>query len=137
MWKRGSKRRKRRAGPTATQPLELCDLCAAVVPADTAVRGYAADSSSAHAALDWFDGLRPLTACDEDHLERLREEYRRRPFVEEELWAAKIARVLGSGPPALGILELACRTGLHESEIRRALAWHNRRRQGGDGPARP
>ncbi|MEU3861358.1 hypothetical protein AB0F03_29000 [Streptomyces sp. NPDC028722] len=132
MWKRGRKRRK---DARRVELCDLCDLCAAVIAADEAVRGYVADSSAVHATLDWFDGLRLLTACGEEHLARLREEYRRRPFVREELWAAKITRVLTSGPPALGLVELACRTGLHESEIRRALAWHDRhRRERGGGP---
>ncbi|MEU0255321.1 hypothetical protein ABZ299_23070 [Streptomyces sp. NPDC006184] len=132
MWKLGRRRRK---DVRRVELCDLCDLCAAVIAADEAVRGYVPDSSSAHATLDWFDGLRLLTACGEEHLERLREEYRRRPFVREELWAAKITRILTSGPPALGLVELACRTGLHESEIRRALAWHDRHRREGDGGA--
>ncbi|GAA2281413.1 hypothetical protein GCM10010145_60370 [Streptomyces ruber] len=121
MWKR-----RKRARPL---PLELCDLCAATFPADEAVREYVPDSSSAHATRDRYDGLRLLTACREEHLEELRETYRRRPFVEEELWAAKITRALTTGPPALTLTQLGCRTGLHAPEIRRAIAWHNRHRQ--------
>ncbi|MFF5025664.1 hypothetical protein ACFY2J_15785 [Streptomyces collinus] len=78
---------------------------------------------------DWFDGLRLVTACGPDHFEVLREVYRSRPYTEEELWAAKITRALTHGPPVLSVAELGCRTGLHEPEIRRAIAWHNSHRQ--------
>ncbi|MFE4054059.1 hypothetical protein [Streptomyces sp. YIM B13518] len=122
-------RRRKRPWRLRVSPVTLCDLCAMVLPADEAVRAYVPDSSAAHPTHDWFDGLRLLTACGEPHLERLREEYRRRPFVQEELWAAKIGQVLADGPPSLTLVQLACRTGLHEPEIRRAVAWHNRRRQ--------
>lgn len=124
MWKR--RKHARRSG---TLPLELCDLCARTFPADEAVSGYVPDSSSAHPTDDWCDGLRRVTACGEAHLDAIRETYRRRPFVQEELWAAKITRVLTSGPPVLTMERLACRTGLHEPDIRRAIAWHNERRR--------
>lgn len=127
MWKR-----RKRARRAVTSPIELCDLCAATFPAGEAVREYVPDSSSAHATRDWCDGLRLLTACREEHLEELREAYRRRPFVQEELWAAKISRALTAGPPALTLTQLACRTGLHAPEIRRAIAWHNRHRPTGN-----
>lgn len=91
------------------------------------MRGYVADSSSVHPVNDWFDGLRLLTACGPEHLESLRAEYKRRPFVDEELWAAKMTRALTSGPPVLTLEQLACRTGLYEPEIRRAMAWRNAR----------
>ncbi|MET8766771.1 hypothetical protein [Streptomyces sp. NPDC004658] len=123
-------------------PLELCDQCGVTFPEDDAVRGYVPDSSSVSRHNDWFDGLRLVTACGTDHFDVLRETYRRRPYTEEELWAAKITRALTEGPPTLSIVELQCRTGLHEPEIRRAIAWHNiRRGRGGGtvttGPDRP
>jgi hypothetical protein len=124
MWKR--EKHVKRSEP---RPLELCDLCARTFPADEAVRGCVPDSSSVHPTQDWFDGLRRVTACGEAHLGVIREAYARRPFVEEELWAAKIARVMMSGPPVVTMVRLACRTGLHEPDIRRALAWHNERRR--------
>ncbi|MER5217945.1 hypothetical protein ABT063_47480 [Streptomyces sp. NPDC002838] len=124
MWKR-----RKSARPARATRVELCDLCAAVFPASEAVSGCVPDSSSAHATNDWFDGLRRVTACSDAHFDAIRETYRRRPFIEEELWAAKITRVLTSGPPVLTMEQLACRTGLHEPEIRRAVAWHNERRR--------
>lgn len=120
-------KRRKKARPGRSPGLELCDRCAATFPEERAVRGYVADSSSVHPVNDWFDGLRLLTACGPEHLESLRAEYRRRPFVDEELWAAKMTRALTSGPPVLTLEQLACRTGLYEPEIRRAMAWHNAR----------
>ncbi|MFG2516020.1 hypothetical protein [Streptomyces sp. NPDC048584] len=132
MWKR---RKHARSGETL--PLELCDLCGRTFPSGDAVVGHVADSSSVHPTDDWSDGLRRVTACCETHLDMIRETYRRRPFVEEELWAAKITRALTSGPPVLSMVQLARRTGLHEPDIRRAIAWHNERRRRTDGTGPP
>ncbi|MFE8955217.1 hypothetical protein [Streptomyces althioticus] len=93
------------------------------------MRGHVADSSAVHPDDPLHDGLRRVTACCRAHLELIRTAYRRRPFVQEELWAGKIGRVLTAGPPVLGMTELACRTGLDEPDIRRAIAWHNERRR--------
>ncbi len=122
MWRRGKAVRAQ-----AAAPLELCDLCAATFPPSEAVTGYVADSSSAHPTCDWFDGLRRVTACGEPHLAIVRERYRHRPFVREELWAAKVFLALTRGPQVLGWEELGCRTGLDQAELRAAIAWHNER----------
>ncbi|PZT70272.1 hypothetical protein DN402_32620 [Streptomyces sp. SW4] len=121
MWKRRRTRRR----PGRPGPLELCDLCGLTFPADRAVTGYVADSSAAHPDQDWHDGLRRVTACGDAHFELVRESYRHRPFVQEELWAAKLTRELTAGPPALTLEQLGCRTGLDEPQIRRAILWHN------------
>ncbi|MFC8520991.1 hypothetical protein [Streptomyces sp. NPDC057257] len=89
------------------------------------MRGHVPDSSAAHPYEDWFDGLRGITACGDAHFAIVRDRCLHRPYVDEELWIAKITRALTSGPPVLTLEELACRTGLHEPEIRRAVAWHN------------
>ncbi|MFF8595066.1 hypothetical protein ACF061_27170 [Streptomyces sp. NPDC015220] len=125
MWKRRTRSRGRRGRPAEPSPLELCDLCAAAFPADEAVRGYVADSSAVHPTDEWIDGLRPVTACCDAHFALVQDSYRRRPFVPEEFWAAKIDRALTGGTPVLTMEQLGCRTGLHEPEIRRAIAWHN------------
>jgi len=119
------KRKKDRAETTVRR--ELCDLCAAIFTDSEAVRGYVPDSSCVSSRNDWYDGLRLITVCGPDHFAVMEEIYRRRPFIQEELWAAKITRALTTGPPVLTVVELACRTGLHEPEIRRAIAWHNER----------
>ncbi|MEU7058036.1 hypothetical protein [Streptomyces sp. NPDC046197] len=121
------KRKKHDAESAAPCPVELCDLCAVSFPKSEAVCGYVPDSSSAHPTNDWFDGLRLVTACGDVHFRAVQERYRHRPFVAEELWAAKIARALSCGPPVLDVVQLACRTGLHETQIRRGVAWHNER----------
>ncbi|MFE0320564.1 hypothetical protein [Streptomyces albogriseolus] len=124
MGKRGKHARRSVAAAT-----ELCDLCARTFPAQEAVRGHVADSSAVHPDDPLHDGLRRVTACCEAHLELVRAAYRQRPFVQEELWAGKINRVLTSRRPVLALRELACRTGLDEPDIRRAIAWHNERRR--------
>ncbi|MFC9281617.1 hypothetical protein [Streptomyces collinus] len=125
------RKRKRRRQPEKAEVirLELCDLCGATFPEGDVVRRHVPDSSSVSGHNDWFDGLRLVTACRPEHLDVLREIYRRRPYTQEELWAAKITRALSHGPPVLSVEELGCRTGLHEPEIRRAIAWHNSRRE--------
>ncbi|MEU6807806.1 hypothetical protein ABZ920_02055 [Streptomyces sp. NPDC046831] len=124
MWKR-----KKSARRAAAPRLELCDLCAATFPAGEAVIAHVPDFSAVHPVDERSDGIRLLTACGDAHLAVLRELYRRRPFVQEELWAGKITRALTSGAPALTVEQLACRTGLHEPQLRRAVAWHNRHRR--------
>ncbi|MGV9253847.1 hypothetical protein [Streptomyces sp. NPDC003697] len=124
MWKR-----KRSAQRAAAHRVELCDLCGATFPADGAVTSRVPDSSAVHPTDERSDGIRLLTACGDAHLAVLREVYGRRPFVQEELWAGKITRALTSGPSALTVEQLACRTGLHEPQLRRAVAWHNRHRR--------
>ncbi|MET9160840.1 hypothetical protein ABZX56_24175 [Streptomyces parvulus] len=123
MWKR--KGRKDRAPRPV--PVELCDLCARVFPQDESVTGYVPDSSAVQAAQERFDGLRLITACSDGHFDVIKEGYTHRPFVEEELWAGKLTRVLAEGPPALSMDQLGCRTGLQEPQIRAAIAWHNER----------
>ncbi|WP_112468894.1 hypothetical protein [Streptomyces triticisoli] len=118
-------RRKKRVRPARPLPLELCDLCGATFPEDEAVRGYVPDSSAVHPTHDWFDGLRRVTACCEEHLAAVREEYQGREFVPEELWAAKIDRALSGSTRFLTMEQLGCRTGLQEPQIRRAVTWHN------------
>ncbi|MFH8974829.1 hypothetical protein [Streptomyces sp. NPDC017890] len=124
MWKRKSRKDRRTA---KTVPMELCDLCARVFPENESVTGYVPDSSAAHAIHVWADGLRLITACCDDHFDVVKAGYANRPFVEEELWAAKLTRTLTAGPEALSMEQLGCRTGLQEPQIRAAIAWHNER----------
>ncbi|MFG3251215.1 hypothetical protein [Streptomyces sp. NPDC048187] len=124
MWKRKGRKGRRTAEPV---PVELCDLCAGVFPESESVTGYVPDSSAAHAVNEHVDGLRLLTTCSDEHFDVLKEGYAQRPFVDEELWAAKLTRVLTAGPQALSLDQLGCRTGLQESQIRAGIAWHNER----------
>ncbi|MER7056333.1 MULTISPECIES: hypothetical protein [unclassified Streptomyces] len=124
MWKRKSRKGRRTTKPV---PVELCDLCARVFPEDQSVSGYVPDSSAADPTHPWADGLRLITACCDDHFDVVKAGYAHRPFVEEELWAAKLTRTLTAGPTALSMEQLGCRTGLQEPQIRAAIAWHNER----------
>ncbi|GAB2325319.1 hypothetical protein AB0N20_17910 [Streptomyces griseoincarnatus] len=125
--------RRKHARRSVASVQELCDLCGRTFPPEEAVCGHVADSSAVLPDDPLHDGLRRVTACCETHLEMVRAAYRQRPFVQEELWAGKIGRVLTSGRPVLTMTELACRTGLDEPDIRRAIAWHNERRRRLDG----
>ncbi|MBZ6138877.1 MULTISPECIES: hypothetical protein [Streptomyces] len=124
MWKRKGRKGRRTGRPV---PTELCDLCARVFPEDESVSGYVPDSSAVHATNEWFDGLRLVTTCSDDHFDVIKKGYGDRPFVDEELWAAKLTRALTTGPPALSLDQLGDRTGLREPQIRAAIAWHNER----------
>ncbi len=124
MWKRKGRKSRRTPPPV---PVELCDLCARVFPEAESVTGYVPDSSAAHATNERFDGLRYVVTCSDEHFDVIKDGYAHRPYVEEELWAAKLSRALGSGPPALSMEQLGRRTGLREPQIRAAVAWHNER----------
>ncbi|MFE6686043.1 hypothetical protein ACFVFQ_06135 [Streptomyces sp. NPDC057743] len=85
------------------------------------------DSSAVYVYDLGNDGRRSVTACSEDHLTVLRERYARRPFIEEELWVGKIARVLDEHPDGLGIDRPAGAVGLTVRQVEQALAWQSAR----------
>ncbi|MEV6793442.1 hypothetical protein AB0M87_15880 [Streptomyces sp. NPDC051320] len=105
---------------------ELCDACGTAILSGLPLYAYVPDSSAVQAGKEWLDGLRFLAACCEEHLNALRDQYRRRPFIEEELWAGKISRALDQHPDGLTAEELGRTTGLMLPDIRSAMAWHNR-----------
>ncbi|MEU7895683.1 hypothetical protein AB0B45_22865 [Nonomuraea sp. NPDC049152] len=102
---------------------ELCDWCGTVISDGTEIHGLAPDSSMIHASIPGFDGRRFLTACNHEHLVALYEHYRRRPFVDEELWAGKIARALNGTAEELTIEDLTDATGLSREQVERCMAW--------------
>ncbi|BDH12212.1 hypothetical protein [Streptomyces hygroscopicus] len=104
----------------------LCDLCGAAAPPASQLFSLVPDSSVIHPYDPEQDGLRRLVACGPDHLGELRQQYRQRPYVKEELWAGKIARALGSQPD-LDEEELAEVTGLNFLQIERTLTWESER----------
>ena len=106
---------------------ELCDLCGAIVVEGGEVFDLVPDSSSVFAGRCEFDGWRLVTGCSREHVDMLVEEYRRRPFVEEEQWAARIERALERHGGDLSADHLAEATGLARHEIDRAIAWLNAR----------
>ncbi|ORT53969.1 hypothetical protein [Streptomyces sp. CB03238] len=85
------------------------------------------DSSAVYVYDMGYDGRRFLTACSPEHLTVLCQRYGGRPFVEEELWVGKIARVFDEHPEELRIDHLAEATGLTVPQVRRALEWQNER----------
>lgn len=114
---------------------ELCDVCGAVMTADDEeLYVRMPDSLSVHAVDAEFDGKRMIVACSREHLARLVEQYKRRPFVVEELWPGKIGRVRETHPDGISAEVLAEETGLDPDQIERAVAWNNepfrRRRRG-------
>ncbi|MFI0742454.1 hypothetical protein ACH4PU_30910 [Streptomyces sp. NPDC021100] len=120
---------------------ELCDLCGAVITDDSELYALVPDSSVIHSEDAKFDGKRFLTACSREHLAELVEQYKQRPFVEEELWAGKIGRAIEQHGGRVSAEELMAETGLDQSQIDRAVQWQNeealRWRQrfgGGDEP---
>lgn len=102
---------------------ELCDWCGAIVTDGTETYGMVPDSSVVHVSNPMCDGQRLLTACGREHLVALQEQYRRRPFVEEELWAGKIYRAVEHDPEGLSAESLTDATGLSLEQIERCMAW--------------
>ncbi|MEU1284459.1 hypothetical protein [Kitasatospora sp. NPDC005856] len=80
---------------------ELCDLCHAVISDGSEVYFVVRDSSVVHRTDPEFDGRRLLVACGREHGRRLVEQYRDRPFVGPEQWAAEIGRALDQHPDGL------------------------------------
>ncbi|MCZ4118979.1 hypothetical protein [Streptomyces sp. H39-S7] len=89
--------------------------------------GVVPDSSVIHAQSPARDGRRLVVACSPEHLAVLRQEYRNRPYVPEELWAGQIDRALALQPQALTRDDLKAAPGLSHLEIQRALAWKRHR----------
>ncbi|GAA2355087.1 hypothetical protein [Nonomuraea africana] len=101
---------------------QLCGWCGMAIQDGTEVHGVVPDSSVTHASDPACDGQRFLTTCSREHLAALQEHYRRRPFIEEELWAGKIARALDRSE-ALTAEQLEEVTGLRREQIERCVAW--------------
>ncbi|MFG3408958.1 hypothetical protein [Streptomyces sp. NPDC048142] len=119
---------------------ELCDLCGAVVSGSTEWYALVPDSSSIHAVDARFDGKRLVVGCVKEHLAELIKQYKRRPFVDAELWAGKIARALQKYEGRISEEDLAAETGLAPNQIEAAATWQNievlrwREQFGKDGP---
>ncbi|MFD1934897.1 hypothetical protein ACFSKW_25825 [Nonomuraea mangrovi] len=103
--------------------LELCDWCGKLISDGSELYGVAQDSSMINADDPRFDGQRFLTACTYEHLIALREHYRRRPFVDEELWAGKITRALDDASEEYNLDDLTAATGLNPEQVERCIAW--------------
>ena len=91
-----------------------------------------------------MDGKRMVVGCTQEHLRELVEQYKRRPFVDAELWVGKIDRVMQQHPEGISEEDLAEATGLDLGQIEAGVMWKNLeflrwRRQFGetDGPDAP
>ncbi|NKQ59210.1 hypothetical protein HFP15_40865 [Amycolatopsis sp. K13G38] len=107
---------------------ELCDFCGTVVSEETELYAFVPDSSAIHGQDAKFDGKRLVSACTDDHLHRLVEQYRRRPFIDAELWAGKVFRAVDSHRGRrIDDDTLVGLTGLTVHQIHAGIAWHNER----------
>ncbi|MGY0236745.1 hypothetical protein [Longispora urticae] len=104
----------------------LCDICGRVLAASKARTALVPDSSAVHPTRPHLDGLRPVTACGENHLAAVTAELATRDWADEELWAGQIIRALtAAAPDPLGGDDLARATSLTRDQIERAVTWHN------------
>ena len=111
--------------PDQDEP-ELCDYCGTVASDKTALYAFVPDSSATHAHAPALDGKRLVTACSEQHLDALADQYRSRPFVEAELWAGKILRAVKDNPgKRIDDALLTELTGLTVEQIHAGITWHN------------
>nr|WP_230211117.1 hypothetical protein [Streptomyces kaniharaensis] len=109
------------------ETLDLCDHCGQAVVGADLLSALVPDSSALHATDPDLDGKRVLTACSVDHLAALIEEYRRRPFVPEEQWAAKVCRALAGHDEPVPLSTVAQLCGLSERQAQQGVEWHNAR----------
>ncbi|MFB7908308.1 hypothetical protein ACFC1T_17910 [Kitasatospora sp. NPDC056076] len=116
-----------RAWAADFEPCDICDLCGEVVGDDDLLGALVPDSSAVYGTDPALDGKRVLTACTVDHLAVLVEQYRARPFVAEELWAAKVRRAVAEVAPPVPLSLLAKLSGISEQEALRGIYWHNAR----------
>ncbi|TQF02800.1 hypothetical protein E6W39_11705 [Kitasatospora acidiphila] len=103
-----------------------CDLCGGPPTNDPEIFALVVDSSFIHSTDQRFDGQRFLVACGRVHLAVLVERYRRRPFIEEELWAGQVARAatwLSRLRTPYDLESLAQAAGVTQEELLRAARW--------------
>ncbi|MFG2915166.1 hypothetical protein ACGF0D_20070 [Kitasatospora sp. NPDC048298] len=119
--------------------LDLCDQCGRAVARTELLGALVPDSSALHSTEPELDGKRVVLACSAEHLTTLIADYRHRPFVPEEQWAAKVCRTLAECDEPLPLSVVARLSGLSERQAMEGVEWHNararewRRRYGGRG----
>jgi hypothetical protein len=102
---------------------DICDLCHQAIATGTGMYAMVPDSSAIHPSDAELDGRRIVSACGPEHLGELQQLYHDRPFVNEELWTAKIDRALAQHPEGLSPLRLAETTGLNLLQVEKAAFW--------------
>lgn len=113
--------------PAGADAYDLCDECGQVVADNDLLSALVPDSSVLHGSDPDLDGKRVLTACSVDHLAVLVEQYRRRPFVPQEQWAAKVCRTLAGYEEPVALSTVAEQSGLSEDQAQQGVDWHNER----------
>ncbi|TYR63188.1 hypothetical protein [Streptomyces parvus] len=103
--------------------MKRCDLCGVLLPGESVPSAVVRDSSSLAAHDPGQDGVRRVSACSPEHLAVLVERYQRRPFVDAELWAGKIARSQEQHPGKNGVQALCEDTGLTPAHVEKGLQW--------------
>ncbi|MEV7189664.1 hypothetical protein [Kitasatospora sp. NPDC093102] len=109
------------------QALDLCDHCGRAVASADLLGAVVPDSSALHSTEPALDGKRVVLACSVDHLATLIEDYRHRPFVPEEQWAAKVCRTLARCDEPVPLSVVARLSGLSERQAADGVEWHNAR----------
>ncbi|MFC5668362.1 hypothetical protein ACFP3U_36055 [Kitasatospora misakiensis] len=115
------------AGAHDASAYDLCDHCGQVVLGEELLGALVPDSSAVHASDPALDGRRVITACSAEHLAALVDEYRGRPFVPEEQWAAKVCRALADYEEPVPLAVVAALSGLSEHQAQQGVDWHNAR----------
>jgi hypothetical protein len=112
-------------GPSGSEP---CDFCGCATADDSQVFAVVHDSSFVSTVDPALDGSRLVCACGTEHLIELERSYADRPFVEPELWAAKIRRAVRVTSqhhldPLADRHWVATMTGLTAEQIGAAMDW--------------
>lgn len=107
----------------------MCDACGSTIPNGTErLYAFVRDSSVLRASPGSSDGWRWLVACSAEHMLQLIQWYQRRPFVDAEQWAAKIARGIAGDPHRHhDDAALMAQTGLTAEQIRQGVAFRDAR----------
>ena len=111
---------------------EKCGHCGRSTTASDSVGALVPDSSVIHPHDPSGDGHRFVTACCDEHLDRVVEQLRS-AWTEEQLWFGRLCRA--SADPRLrnaSLLRVGKRAHLSTANLRRALEW-NANREGSLG----
>jgi hypothetical protein len=114
--------RQREPGGQSSDDRIACSWCGARITRHQEQYAVLWDSSAIHPTEAGMDGRRLLAACGSEHVRLLRASAR--PWVDEELWAGRLARAErgGHGRPT-STHALAHRAGISVEQMQRALAW--------------
>ncbi|MFI7337215.1 hypothetical protein ACIBUY_04655 [Streptomyces sp. NPDC050085] len=113
-----------RARSLSGHPHPGCDWCGRT-PVAEGMAGAVADSSFLHPHNPENDGRRPVIACSAHHRDALYDHYEQRPFFDEEVQAAGIARAFHQHPTGLTAEQLAVVSGLSDEQVDHLSVWHN------------